>query len=405
MDTYVDPFTRAFGALGEAAQSGLDVAAGCLRDIAELDELWRQLSVTGLLDDIGTYPGTQGTPGLLDAASALFGHEWGVEVPADRIVAVHGAFDGLAHALAGLPTGAVALVPSPGFDIHPPILRAGCVPLPLVWKVGSSVGELLAEVEHAATTRDVRALVLNLPRNPDGVTATETEWFDLMDLIRRFGMRLVLDDVYSFTGGRRPRELLESSDVVVVDSLSKRLGAPGLRAGFVVAPRNLMPVVRASFASSTIGLARPVAHVAERAIRFWLSQRLDVVVRRELHHRAAVLLAETPEWLRGQLLLQPGFMYAVLFVDDDRRVTRTLARAGLRVMPGSALGSAIVQSVRRDTSFVRLCLGATSHMSAVAKVLGHTLTDRDGSGVASTITQPGQISELSAHLPPAIGTG
>jgi len=81
-----DPITRAFGALGASDAHHLDWSTGSLRDIPGLVAMWRDLDLTGVLDDVGRYPGTQGIRALLDALAELVEHEWRTHVRPDRIV-------------------------------------------------------------------------------------------------------------------------------------------------------------------------------------------------------------------------------------------------------------------------------------------------------------------------------
>ncbi len=358
-----DPLTLAFGAFGPAPSAAADWSTGSLREVPALDAMWAGLELAGILSDVDRYPGTQGTRGLLDGLAELVEHGWRTAVPAERIVAVHGAFDGLAHALAGLPAGSPVLVPAPGFDVRVPVQRAGGVAVPVGWELGSPVAHLVTQLAAAAVRTGAAAMVVSLPRNPDGATATPDDWDALADLAGRTGMRLVIDDVYAFTDDRRPAHLLGHDRVVVVDSLSKRLGAPGLRAGFVVAPPELLPVVRAS-AAGTVGLARPVAHIAQRAVRHWLDAGIDATVRTELGRRAMVLRARLlPE---VPLILRPGSLYAVVRVGDDRLAAGVLEAAGLRVTPGRSMA----MGAPPGPPFLRLCIGAGRRVDDVARTIG-----------------------------------
>lgn len=360
----MDPVTRAFGAFGPAASAAADWSTGSLREVAALDRMWRGLDLAGILADVGRYPGTQGTRGLLDVLAELVHSEWRTMIQADRIVAVHGAFDGLAHALAGLPAGSRVLLPAPGFDVRVPVGRAGCVAVPVDWELGTPVAHLVTGLAAAARRTDAAAMVVSLPRNPDGATAGPEDWDALAALARRAGMRLVIDDVYAFTDGPRPAHLLGSEEIVLVDSLSKRLGAPGLRAGYVIAPADLLPAVRAS-AACTVGLARPVAHIAQRAVRRCLDEGVDAAVKAELARRGAALRAHLPPEV--PLLLRPGSLYAALRVDDDIHAAGALEAAGLRVTPGRSMAMGGLAG----PPFLRLCLGAGAAVDVVARILGH----------------------------------
>ena len=86
-------------------------------------------------------------------------------------------------------------------------------------------------------------LVVNNPHNPTGFFFSDVEMQRIIEIAKRNGCLLVVDEClfhYSFGECNRFPIQIESTNVVVVDSLSKWAGMPGLRVGFINTHRSLI---------------------------------------------------------------------------------------------------------------------------------------------------------------------
>ncbi len=87
------------------------------------------------------------------------------------------------------------------------------------------------------THGNVRMIVLNAPQNPTGWLPNHDEWSAIIDIARKAGAFLFSDEMYRFLE-RTPEERLPAAVEsyergVTLGGLSKALGAPGLRAGWI----------------------------------------------------------------------------------------------------------------------------------------------------------------------------
>ncbi len=112
---------------------------------------------------------------------------------------------------------------------------------------GLDVEALGALLERLAADGRQAKLIYTIPtfHNPAGVTLTEPRRRALVDLARRYGVLVLEDDAYSelrFEGERLPSlySLAPEDCVIQVRTFSKILAA-GLRLGYLVAPRALLP--------------------------------------------------------------------------------------------------------------------------------------------------------------------
>ena len=148
------------------------------------------------------------------------------------------------------------------------------------------------EVSHAGK-RDLLIYWLCNPNNPTGEVVTS-------DTVKELSHRhrwLIIDQSYEdYTNMAMPtaQTAIEMQNVIVIHSMTKRFAIPGLRLGYIIAPRNVIARLRAN--------SRPwaVNALAIEAGR-WLLEH-DVPHYREDMKR---LLAQT-QLLREQLLAIPG---------------------------------------------------------------------------------------------------
>lgn len=94
-----------------------------------------------------------------------------------------------------------------------------------------------------AVTRQTRAIVVTNPNNPSGAVLREAEMDAIVDAADRVGAWIVADEIYrgaETDGPLSPTFAGRYDKVVVTGGLSKAFGLPGLRTGWIVAPRRLI---------------------------------------------------------------------------------------------------------------------------------------------------------------------
>jgi aspartate/methionine/tyrosine aminotransferase len=140
--------------------------------------------------------------------------------------------------------GDAVLVPKPGYPLFDYLAGLEAVEArpyrlgyshPAGWRID------LDSVESALETGRARALVVINPNNPTGSYVRGAERKALVELCSRFGCALVADEVfYGFplereTGDRASFVGEESVLTFVLDGLSKRLGMPQMKLGWIAA--------------------------------------------------------------------------------------------------------------------------------------------------------------------------
>ena len=109
----------------------------------------------------------------------------------------------------------------------------------------------MIDIERALTTY-TKAIIVNSPNNPSGITYSSDFLAQLVDLCETKKIYLICDDIYHrlvFDGKKAPPAYqfsvkdVESSHIIVINGVSKLYGMTGFRVGWVVANKRLIEVI------------------------------------------------------------------------------------------------------------------------------------------------------------------
>lgn len=182
-------------------------------------------------------------------------------------------------------------------------------------------------------------VILNFPNNPTGSTLSVEELQKWASLALKYDFVLLNDECYSeIYENEKPPSLLEAAksvgndtfkNILVVNSISKRSSAPGLRSGFIAGDSEILKhyMLYRTYAGATAGV--PIQYGAALG---WSDQ----IHAEDIRERYAKNLK-----LAREILKVPIFdttFYVWLEVDDDLKAAQDLLKKyGLYVLPGSFL--------------------------------------------------------------------
>lgn len=205
-------------------------------------DLETPLAMRRLLAEVRTkvlaYSPSGGTTGYLDSVFGYY-RGLGVELKPGQLLATTGGSEALLFAfMACADPGGEALVVEPFYTNYRAFAAmAGVRLVPVVAKAEDGFHLPGREAFERALTPGTRAVVLCNPNNPTGTVYTRDELMEVARFCRERGLFLVSDEVYRefVYDGRESvsaHTLPGVEDlVVVVDSLSKRFSACGVRLG------------------------------------------------------------------------------------------------------------------------------------------------------------------------------
>ena len=205
------------------------------------------------------YGPNAGLPALQEAVAAFHGTEPG------RVMLASGS-EGALYALfqAWLEPGDAVLVPDPGFLAYPALARlAGAEPVGYGLAADFSLD---ADAFRAVLDRTpaAKVAVVNHPGNPTGAGTTRAALAAVAEACAARGVLLLSDEVYrELCLGARGPSLREVSDTgLVLGSVSKAWGAPGLRVGWALGDPAWLAPARLVHAYMVTAPARPAQQAA-----------------------------------------------------------------------------------------------------------------------------------------------
>lgn len=186
---------------------------------------WLEDALVASLDDVGRYP----DPSAAEAATAARHHRDPAQVVATAGAAE--AFTLIARARAWRRP----VVVHPQFtEPHAALLQAGHRVTPVVLAPPFTL-------DPAQVPDDADLVVVGNPTNPTGVLHPAAT----LAALCRPGRTLVVDEAFMDCVPGEPESLSAHPGVVVVRSLTKHWGMPGVRAGYLLAPADLAADLRA----------------------------------------------------------------------------------------------------------------------------------------------------------------
>lgn len=292
------------------------------------------------------YTPAMGLPALRQAIAGFYRHRYGVEVAPERIVVTPGASGALLLAVGALlDVGEELLMADPGYPCNRNFARFVEAQGRLI-PVGADSGyQLTARHIEANWDRNSRAVLLASPSNPTGTLVPEQEMQAIIELVKRKGGGLIVDEIYHglVYDIEAQTALAVSDQVFVINSFSKYFNMTGWRLGWMVVPEAYIPVVDKLAQNLFLAAPTPAQHAALAAFE---PQTLAILEerRQEFQRRRDYLLPALRQ-LGFDIPVTPQgafYIYANCerFTDDSFALSqRLLEEAGVAVTPGMDFGS------------------------------------------------------------------
>ena len=340
------PFVRLNEAAAARRAHGLEVIDFGMGDPREpTDAAILQALRDGVRERMG-YPAAPGLPELREAIAAWVRRRFDVELEPDRhVIPTLGskeAIFSLAQVVLDLPAGRdTVVVTEPGYPVPgrgAAFAGARVVELPLLER-----STFLPELDGVTDETWARAALvwLNSPNNPTGAIAPRPFFDRLAGLARTHGFVLACDEAYSeLWFSEPPPSALQLSDwtnVLVLNTLSKRSSMTGFRSGFAAGDPELIAALR--HYRPNVGTA-PQEFVQRASVVAWGDEK-HVVRTREAYARKRALLLDVLGRKGLRDVGGPATMYLWIAVPQGETSEAHAARLlehGVLVAPGSYLG-------------------------------------------------------------------
>jgi DNA-binding transcriptional MocR family regulator len=321
------------------------------------------------------YPAEGGAPEHR-AAGAVWARRAGLDVTADRVLVSSGSQHGMTAVFAALLSpGDLVLTDAltyPGMKALASLLSLRLQGLPM-----DEQGLLPDALAAACRTGSPRALYcMPTLQNPTAAVMGDGRRKEIASIAREHGLLVVEDDVHGHLPEKSPRPLAAQLPelAVYLTGTSKSL-APGLRVGFIAAPRALAPRLSAAIRGTTWMAAPLMAEIAAR----WIGDgTADAVLARKRKETAArnALAARVLDGAR--YAAHPASFHLWLHLPEPWRADAFAAaarRQGVAITPAAAFAAtAGGPRPRRGAAAVpeavRVCLGGARDRAGLERALG-----------------------------------
>ena len=185
-------------------------------------------------------------------------------------------------------------------------------------------------------------VILNFPNNPTSASATLNELVWWVEKALEFDFVLINDECYSelyFDESKKPPTLLQAcikaknsefENILVLNSISKRSSAPGLRSGFIAGDEKILKDYMKY--RTYVGCASPLPLQKSAAIA-WNDEK-HVQYFRDIYKKNFEIAREILD-----IDIPEATFYIWLEVDDELEFTKALyEQKNIKVLPGSFLG-------------------------------------------------------------------
>jgi DNA-binding transcriptional MocR family regulator len=261
----------------------------------------------------------------------------GLEVPADRLVVVGGAQQGLSIAMFALTApGDTILAEATSYC---QFLDDAGLHRRKLHPVAMDEHGLRPDALDAACRASGARLLFCIPtlHNPTCTVMPEARRREIVEVARAHDLKILEDDVYGYLPEDRPPAIatLAPERTVYVTSLSKCL-SPGLRTGWLAAPEHLLPALIEAQAVTSVSQPPLPGEVGRYWIESGTADGLIAWMRRELaeRHRLAAEILDGTEYAG-----HPASFHLLLRLPEPWTAT-TFAEAArerrIRVLPASA---------------------------------------------------------------------
>lgn len=294
--------------------------------------LMHYTSATGLLE-------------LRQKISDHYQHQYGIQVPVERIVVTPGASGALHLALAVLINpGDEVLMSDPGYPCNRHFVRlleGSSINIPVSGDTAYQLSEAL--IDRHWSEKTVAALIAS-PSNPTGTVIKPKEMSSIISVVSKHQGYMIIDEIYQgLTYESDNATALSLTDrAFVINSFSKFYGMTGWRLGWMVVPEGFVEAVdklaqNIFLAASTVSQYAAIEAFSEQT-RLILEQR-----RLEFKQRRDYLLPEL-EALGFDVLVEPqGAFY--IYANCSRFTNNSfefanelLEKTGVAITPGIDFG-------------------------------------------------------------------
>ncbi|MEB7461877.1 aminotransferase class I/II-fold pyridoxal phosphate-dependent enzyme [Staphylococcus succinus] len=201
--------------------------------------------INAIKEDKTSYSHNKGLIETRNAVSLYFEQRYGFKYSSEEIIITNGASEALDTALRSIINqGDEILIPGPVYAGYIPLIKTlGGIPVYIDTTVTDY--KVTPDAIEAHITSKTKAILLNYPTNPTGVTLAYNEVYALTEMLKTKEIFIISDEIYAentFSGQHTSFAQFDSirDQLLLVGGLSKSHSATGIRIGFLIGAEYLI---------------------------------------------------------------------------------------------------------------------------------------------------------------------
>lgn len=308
----------------------------------------KQAGIKAIEDNFSHYSGMAGLNDVRQAASAFFKEKYHVAYDwQSEVMVTVGATEAIsATLLSMLVPGDEVILPAPIYPGYEPIIHlAGATPVYIDTTDNDFILSPEAlEAELIKRGDKVKAVILNFPSNPTGVTYTADELSALAEVLKKYDVFVISDEIYSELSYDAPHESIATflyDQTIVINGLSKSHAMTGWRIGFIFAPQVLAQQI-IKVHQYLVTAASTISQKA--AVRALVEGIKDAEVMKEEYRKRRNMVYEEMTKMGFEIAKPSGAFYIFAkiptgYLNDSMEFCVDLAEKNqLAIIPGIAFG-------------------------------------------------------------------
>ncbi|GMA70130.1 aminotransferase [Leuconostoc litchii] len=350
---------RHLGLVGPSAIRAFDIEVSSIPDIIKLtlgepdfnvpDHI-KKAAIQSIETNDSHYAASNGTSKLRESAAGFLADRYDVHYDAEsEVVVTIGATEAIYDTLTTiLNPGDKIILPTPIFPLYIAVgLVDGAQPIFVDTSTNDFV--LSPEMLKAAIAEhgdDIKAVVLNFPSNPTGVTYNEEQIKAIADVLRGTNIIVISDEIYSELSYENTHVSMAKylpEQTILLNGVSKSHAMTGYRIGILAGPAQLVQKIAMIHQFATTTASNPAMAAAAEALgtedgrQDTLNMKVEYMQRRDYVYEKMTEL--------GFKVAKPDgafYIFAKIpagYSQDDFVFARDLAQKnGLALIPGSSFG-------------------------------------------------------------------
>ncbi|PTI76391.1 N-acetyl-L,L-diaminopimelate aminotransferase [Staphylococcus succinus] len=210
-----------------------------------MPDVVKRAYINAIKEDKTSYSHNKGLIETRNAVSQYFEQRYGFKYSSEEIIITNGASEALDTALRSIINqGDEILIPGPVYAGYIPLIKTlGGIPVYIDTTVTDY--KVTPDAIEAHITSKTKAILLNYPTNPTGVTLAYNEVYDLTETLKNKEIFIISDEIYAentFSGQHTSFAQFDSirDQLLLVGGLSKSHSATGIRIGFLIGAEYLI---------------------------------------------------------------------------------------------------------------------------------------------------------------------